>query len=53
MVCKVADFGLLREFDKKDMDHGQGTYTTSGGKIAIKWTAPEAIAFRTFTQVSS
>lgn len=52
MICKVADFGLLREFDNNDLDHGQGTYTTSGGKIAIKWTAPEAIAFRTFTQFS-
>ncbi|XP_039262605.2 ephrin type-A receptor 3-like isoform X1 [Styela clava] len=55
LVCKVADFGLMREVENNDSEsgsNGSGTYTTRGGKIAIKWTAPEAVAFRTFTQFS-
>ncbi|XP_068034177.1 ephrin type-B receptor 4 [Anomalospiza imberbis] len=49
LVCKVSDFGLSRALDG-DSDP---TYTSSlGGKIPIRWTAPEAIAFRTFTSAS-
>uniref|UniRef100_A0A1I8JQ72 Protein kinase domain-containing protein n=1 Tax=Macrostomum lignano TaxID=282301 RepID=A0A1I8JQ72_9PLAT len=29
-----------------------GTYTTRGGKIPIRWTAPEAIHFRKFTSAT-
>ncbi|XP_058684476.1 ephrin type-B receptor 4 [Poecile atricapillus] len=51
LVCKVSDFGLSRALDgDRDSDP---TYTSSlGGKIPIRWTAPEAIAFRTFTSAS-
>ncbi|NXD46648.1 EPHB4 protein, partial [Copsychus sechellarum] len=51
LVCKVSDFGLSRALDTPgDSDP---TYTSSlGGKIPIRWTAPEAIAFRTFTSAS-
>lgn len=31
---------------------GTGTYLSPGGKIPIRWTAPEAIAFRKFTTAS-
>ncbi|XP_062889322.1 ephrin type-A receptor 2 [Mobula hypostoma] len=48
LVCKVSDFGLSRVLE----DDTEGTYTTSGGKIPIRWTAPEAIAFRKFTSAS-
>uniref|UniRef100_A0A4W3HLK3 receptor protein-tyrosine kinase n=1 Tax=Callorhinchus milii TaxID=7868 RepID=A0A4W3HLK3_CALMI len=48
LVCKVSDFGLSRVLEDED----EGTYTTSGGKIPIRWTAPEAIAFRKFTSAS-
>uniref|UniRef100_A0A3P8VUM1 Ephrin type-B receptor 3 n=1 Tax=Cynoglossus semilaevis TaxID=244447 RepID=A0A3P8VUM1_CYNSE len=41
LVCKVSDFGLSRFLDD-----------TSGGKIPIRWTSPEAIAFRKFTSAS-
>ncbi|XP_021367912.1 ephrin type-B receptor 1-B-like isoform X3 [Mizuhopecten yessoensis] len=49
LVCKVADFGLSREVD---IDTTDGAYTTKGGKIPVRWTAPEAIAFRKFTTAS-
>jgi serine/threonine protein kinase len=46
LVCKVADFGLSREIEN---DINDGIYTTKGGKIPIRWTAPEAIIYRKFT----
>ncbi|XP_028831688.1 ephrin type-B receptor 3 isoform X2 [Denticeps clupeoides] len=50
LVCKVSDFGLSRFLDETSSDP---TYTSSlGGKIPIRWTAPEAIAFRKFTSGS-
>ena len=49
LVCKIADFGLSREISDSSID---GAYTTRGGKIPVRWTAPEAIAFRKFTSSS-
>ena len=49
LVCKIADFGLSREILQSNVD---GAYTTRGGKIPVRWTAPEAIAFRKFTSAS-
>ncbi|XP_008184482.1 ephrin type-B receptor 1-B isoform X4 [Acyrthosiphon pisum] len=53
LVCKIADFGLSREIESTT----EGAYTTrfsnfQGGKIPVRWTAPEAIAFRKFTSAS-
>ncbi|XP_064877828.1 ephrin type-A receptor 8-like [Oncorhynchus nerka] len=56
MVCKVSDFGLSRVLE----DDPDAAYTTSvmrfcslqGGKIPIRWTAPEAIAYRKFSSSS-
>ncbi|NP_031963.2 ephrin type-A receptor 5 isoform 8 precursor [Mus musculus] len=48
LVCKVSDFGLSRVLE----DDPEAAYTTRGGKIPIRWTAPEAIAFRKFTSSS-
>uniref|UniRef100_A0A667WY67 receptor protein-tyrosine kinase n=1 Tax=Myripristis murdjan TaxID=586833 RepID=A0A667WY67_9TELE len=48
LECKVSDFGLSRVLE----DDPEGTYTTRGGKIPIRWTAPEAIAYRKFTSAS-
>ncbi|XP_013919373.1 PREDICTED: ephrin type-A receptor 2-like, partial [Thamnophis sirtalis] len=48
LVCKVSDFGLSRVLE----DDPEATYTTSGGKIPIRWTAPEAISHRKFTSAS-
>ncbi|PAA91664.1 hypothetical protein BOX15_Mlig010451g1 [Macrostomum lignano] len=64
LVCKVADFGLSREVVDNLGGNGVGggtgvggdglggTYTTRGGKIPIRWTAPEAIHFRKFTSAT-
>uniref|UniRef100_A0AAY4C4J7 receptor protein-tyrosine kinase n=1 Tax=Denticeps clupeoides TaxID=299321 RepID=A0AAY4C4J7_9TELE len=50
LVCKVSDFGLSRFLQENSSDP---TYTSSlGGKIPIRWTAQEAIAFRKFTSAS-
>ncbi|NWW32021.1 EPHA8 protein, partial [Panurus biarmicus] len=48
LVCKVSDFGLSRILE----DDPDAAYTTTGGKIPIRWTAPEAIAFRKFSSAS-
>jgi Eph receptor B1 len=47
LVCKVADFGLSREIDVDAYE-----YTTKGGKIPIRWTAPEACNFRKYSCAS-
>ncbi|XP_075759524.1 ephrin type-A receptor 1 isoform X1 [Pelodiscus sinensis] len=48
LQCKVSDFGLSRILE----NNAEGTYETKGGKIPIRWTAPEAIAHRIFTSSS-
>eukprot|EP00080_Pristionchus_pacificus_P018100 PDM78120.1 vab-1 [Pristionchus pacificus] len=48
LTCKISDFGLSRGVDKcVDQE-----YTTNGGKIPVRWTAPEAITHRKFTAAS-
>ncbi|XP_057219388.1 ephrin type-B receptor 2 isoform X2 [Triplophysa rosa] len=50
LVCKVSDFGLSRFVED---DTSDPTYTSAlGGKIPIRWTAPEAIQYRKFTSSS-
>ena len=59
MQCKVADFGLTRQITNDDVNTPDVTDDVpnmvdsilSNGKIAIRWAAPEAIAFRLFSQV--
>ncbi len=38
LQCKVADFGLSREIEGTTTE---GVYWTKGGKIPVRWTAPE------------
>ncbi|XP_065890002.1 ephrin type-B receptor 3-like isoform X2 [Dysidea avara] len=46
-MCKIADFGLSRE------TNDENAYDVkTGGKIPIRWTAPEAIQYRKFTTSS-
>eukprot|EP00731_Ephydatia_muelleri_P014460 Em0008g180a len=45
-VCKVADFGLSRETTNDEYD------VKKGGKIPVRWTAPEAISYLKFTTAS-
>lgn len=46
LKCKVADFGLSREIEGTTTE---GVYWTKGGKIPVRWTAPEAISHTKFT----
>ena len=41
LTCKVADFGL-----SKEIDDNSDYFVSEGGKVPIKWTAPEAIQKR-------
>ncbi|CAL8324387.1 unnamed protein product [Arctogadus glacialis] len=57
LVCKVSDFGLSRVLEDDPeaaytTREAIGTYLSPGGKIPIRWTAPEAIAYRKFTSAS-
>ncbi|KAL3102059.1 hypothetical protein niasHS_003468 [Heterodera schachtii] len=62
LTCKIADFGLSRGLRKFVSGNGcdgcapfeqQGEYTTQqGGKIPIRWTAPEAIMQHKYTTAS-
>uniref|UniRef100_A0A3B4FAD8 receptor protein-tyrosine kinase n=1 Tax=Pundamilia nyererei TaxID=303518 RepID=A0A3B4FAD8_9CICH len=57
LVCKVSDFGLSRVLEDDPeaaytAREATGTYLSPGGKIPIRWTAPEAIAYRKFTTAS-
>ena len=40
IIIQIADFGMSR--DLSDSDY----YVSQGGKIPIKWTAPEVIVFQ-------
>eukprot|EP00911_Craspedida_sp_UC1_P001744 UC1_evm1s1330 len=46
LVCKVADFGLSKEVDETEY------FVSNGGKIPIRWTAPEAMTARKYTTSS-
>ncbi|XP_007553984.1 ephrin type-A receptor 6-like [Poecilia formosa] len=48
LVCKVSDFGMSRILE----DDSESAYTATGGKIPIRWTAPEAIAYGKFSSAS-
>ncbi|CAL9688863.1 unnamed protein product [Knipowitschia caucasica] len=57
LVCKVSDFGLSRVLEDNpntaySTREATGTYLSPGGKIPIRWTAPEAIAYRKFSTAS-
>ena len=43
LICKVADFGLVRVIDEDDYK------AHTKAKFSIKWTAPEAAMYRRFT----
>jgi serine/threonine protein kinase len=45
-TCKIGDFGLSR--DLTDSDY----YITHGGRIPVRWTAPEAVMYRKYSTSS-
>lgn len=46
--CKVADFGLTREVLNENLIDEN---CLKSGKVAIRWTSPEAICKRQFSEV--
>ncbi|XP_046850078.1 ephrin type-B receptor 1-A-like isoform X1 [Xenia sp. Carnegie-2017] len=49
MLCKIADFGLSRYLENGG---SEAEYSMSGGKIPVRWTAPEVINYRKFSSSS-
>jgi ephrin-B len=45
-VCKISDFGLSRNLDESTY------YVTTGGKVPLRWTAPEALFYRKYSSSS-
>jgi hypothetical protein len=48
LVAKVADFGLSRAFSNGG-EEGKAYYKSRNGMMAIRWTAPEAMATMKFS----
>ena len=46
VIVQIADFGMSR--DLADDDY----YVAHGGKIPVKWTAPEAIHYKKYSSAS-
>ncbi|XP_065655636.1 uncharacterized protein LOC100214787 isoform X5 [Hydra vulgaris] len=47
LTCKIADFGLSRHFLSEEQ-----YYLSNGGRIPVKWTAPEALQFNKYSSKS-
>ncbi|XP_019855447.1 PREDICTED: tyrosine kinase receptor Cad96Ca-like isoform X1 [Amphimedon queenslandica] len=45
-ICKIADFGMSCDLEN------EAYYYSKGGKIPIKWTAPEAVIKRKYSSAS-
>ena len=46
MSCRVADFGMSRDLRSNDF------YTSKGGRIPLRWCAPEAVLYNRFSEKS-
>jgi ephrin-B len=44
--CKVGDFGMSRDLEDENY------YVSQGGKIPVKWTAPEALQYKKYAPPS-
>ncbi|KAL5473077.1 hypothetical protein EMCRGX_G027518 [Ephydatia muelleri] len=44
--CKIADFGMSRDL------YDENYYISHGGKIPVKWTAPEALHYKKYSTAS-
>ena len=45
-IQQISDFGMARNLIEDDY------YVSQGGKIPIKWTAPEALVYRKYSTAS-
>ena len=46
IYTQIADFGLSKDLQNKDY------YVSQGGKVPVKWTAPEALHHRKYSTAS-
>jgi ephrin-B len=46
LACKIADFGMAHDIDDSYY------YKSKGGLVPLKWTAPEALAYRKYSTSS-
>ena len=46
MKLQISDFGMARNLIEDDY------YVSQGGKIPLKWTAPEALVYHKYTTAS-
>ena len=46
MLIQIADFGMSRDLADENY------YVSHGGKIPVKWTAPEAINYKKYSTAS-
>ena len=46
LYSQVADFGMSRDLEDESY------YVSQGGKIPVKWTAPEAIHYKKYSTAS-
>ncbi|XP_062502151.1 ephrin type-A receptor 8-like [Corticium candelabrum] len=46
LTCKIGDFGMSRDLAEDTY------YITHGGKIPIRWTAPEAVVYKKYSTAS-
>ena len=47
LSCRIADFGMSRELHS-DSEY----YTSSGGRVPLRWTAPEAVFYKKYSEKS-
>ena len=46
IVLQIADFGMARNLQESDY------YTSHGGQIPVRWTAPEALHYKKYSTAS-
>ena len=46
IILQISDFGMARNLIENDY------YMSQGGKIPLKWTAPEALIYRKYSTAS-
>ena len=46
ITLQIADFGMSRDLADEDY------YVSQGGKVPLKWTAPEAFRFKKYSTAS-
>ena len=51
-TCKVSDFGMARQLEDEGGSSGEYYRSVKGTAIPVRWTAPEALEERKYTEAS-